>query len=158
MKAITIRQPWSSLIMDGEKTIEVRSWEPKHLGWVIVHAGRNVDPDACKHFETTASTLQLGKVLGAVHLTSSFRFTEELWNELQAEHCEFSSYDPKFFGWRIRDPIKLNSPATWSGKLGMFDIDDSIDFVQELLQRIRCCEDGSRFECPNNTFEGENGI
>ena len=146
------------MILDGKKTIEVRSWEPKYLGWVIVHAGRNVDLDACKHFDTTTSTLHLGKVLGAVHLTSSFRFTKELWNELQAEHREITPYDPKFFGWRIRDTIKLNSPVTWSGKLGIFDIDDSTNFVQEILLRIRGCEDGSRFECPNNSFEGENGI
>ena len=46
MKALTLHQPWASLIADGRKTIETRSWAPPRalIGKrIAVHAGRKVD-------------------------------------------------------------------------------------------------------------------
>lgn len=39
MKAITIRQPWASLIALGIKQVETRSWSTKHRGRIAIHAG-----------------------------------------------------------------------------------------------------------------------
>ena len=39
MKAITIRQPWASLITLGVKTIETRSSPTKYRGPLAIHAG-----------------------------------------------------------------------------------------------------------------------
>lgn len=38
MKAITILQPWASLIACGEKKIETRSWATKYRGKIAIHA------------------------------------------------------------------------------------------------------------------------
>lgn len=46
MKAITIRQPWASLIALGEKKIETRSWQTKYRGPILIHAGKSVDKKA----------------------------------------------------------------------------------------------------------------
>lgn len=40
MKALTIRQPWASLIAAGVKTIETRSWSTKYRGPLAIHAGK----------------------------------------------------------------------------------------------------------------------
>ncbi len=39
MKALTIRQPWASLIAHGVKTIETRSWKTSYRGPIAIHAG-----------------------------------------------------------------------------------------------------------------------
>ncbi|WP_373325645.1 ASCH domain-containing protein [Sporomusa paucivorans] len=39
MKAITIHQPWASLIACGAKQIETRSWATKYRGPIAIHAG-----------------------------------------------------------------------------------------------------------------------
>jgi len=39
VKAITIRQPWATLIALGVKTIETRSWRTHYRGPVAIHAG-----------------------------------------------------------------------------------------------------------------------
>lgn len=39
MKALTIRQPWASLIALGIKQVETRSWSTKHRGRIAIHAG-----------------------------------------------------------------------------------------------------------------------
>ena len=38
MKALSVRQPWASLIASGRKTIELRSWSPRYRGPVLVLA------------------------------------------------------------------------------------------------------------------------
>jgi hypothetical protein len=40
MKAITILQPWASLIACGAKKIETRSWATKYRGSIAIHAGK----------------------------------------------------------------------------------------------------------------------
>lgn len=39
MKALTVLQPWASLITAGAKTVETRSWSTSHRGWIAIHAG-----------------------------------------------------------------------------------------------------------------------
>ncbi len=38
MKAISIHQPWASIIALGEKHYETRNWKPQHRGPIIIHA------------------------------------------------------------------------------------------------------------------------
>ncbi len=40
MKAITLSQPFASLISDGEKFVENRSWPTSHRGQLAIHAGK----------------------------------------------------------------------------------------------------------------------
>lgn len=40
MKAITILQPWASLIACGAKKIETRGWPTKYRGKIAIHAGK----------------------------------------------------------------------------------------------------------------------
>ncbi len=40
MKAITIHQPWASLIVVGAKRFETRSWETKYRGPIAIHASK----------------------------------------------------------------------------------------------------------------------
>lgn len=43
MKALTIYQPWATLIAIGAKHIETRSWSTKYRGPLAVHAGKVLD-------------------------------------------------------------------------------------------------------------------
>ena len=38
MKALSLRQPWASLIADGRKTIETRTWRTYYRGPLAIHA------------------------------------------------------------------------------------------------------------------------
>jgi hypothetical protein len=49
MKAITILQPWASLIACGAKKIETRGWATKYRGKIAIHAGKGKQNiDLCK--------------------------------------------------------------------------------------------------------------
>lgn len=42
MKAISIRQPWAWLIVNGYKDIENRTWRTKYRGPVMIHAANGM--------------------------------------------------------------------------------------------------------------------
>lgn len=44
MKAITLHQPWASLVVFAHKKIETRSWATKHEGWLGIHASAAKPP------------------------------------------------------------------------------------------------------------------
>ena len=44
MKAITIQQPWATLISVGAKWYETRTWATKYRGPIAIHAGKQIDP------------------------------------------------------------------------------------------------------------------
>ncbi len=39
MRALSVRQPWASLIESGRKTVELRSWSTRYRGPVLILAG-----------------------------------------------------------------------------------------------------------------------
>ena len=52
MKALSLVEPWGSLIVFGHKTTELRKWNTNFRGEFLVHASRaDPDPLACKKFE-----------------------------------------------------------------------------------------------------------
>lgn len=46
MRALSIRQPWASMIIDGSKTIENRCSRTYTRGWVLIHAAQTFDETA----------------------------------------------------------------------------------------------------------------
>jgi hypothetical protein len=38
LRAFSVTQPWASLLIAGVKRFEVRSWQPRRLGPILVHA------------------------------------------------------------------------------------------------------------------------
>lgn len=40
MKALTLHQPWATLVASGVKTIETRSWQTSYRGPLAIHAGK----------------------------------------------------------------------------------------------------------------------
>lgn len=58
MKAITIRQPWASLIAFGDKLYETRNWATKYRGPIAIHAGKELDKDAFRYLITPLATIE----------------------------------------------------------------------------------------------------
>lgn len=45
--ALSIKQPWASLIAHGFKDIENRTWPTRFRGLFYIHASKVLDPDEC---------------------------------------------------------------------------------------------------------------
>lgn len=40
MKALSLKEPWASKVLNGEKTIETRTWKTKHRGPLLLCASK----------------------------------------------------------------------------------------------------------------------
>ena len=77
MKAITLYQPWATLVMFYDKDVENRSWHIRHRGELIIHAGLQMDEGALQKYGPiygfTKLELPRGCTLGIVKAIDGFR-------------------------------------------------------------------------------------
>lgn len=119
MKALSIRQPWAWLIVNGFKDIENRSWHTKYRGPVLIHASKGLTrkeyDEACAMIVDRLISvdipdlddLQRGGIVGYATITGT---------------CE-SSPSPWFFGpigFQLANANALPLHPL-SGRLGFFD-------------------------------------
>ena len=50
MKVLTLKQPWATLVAEGIKRYEFRSWKTNYRGKILIHAGIGIDKEAMKKF------------------------------------------------------------------------------------------------------------
>ena len=50
MKVLTIREPWASLIINGYKEYEFRSWKTNYRGKILIHTSSTIDKDMLDRF------------------------------------------------------------------------------------------------------------
>ena len=127
--AISIRQPWAWLIVEGFKDIENRTWPTRFRGRVLIHAGKTMtraDYEACAIFwQGTELSEEV-----AYNLMGKFPTFETLQGELggivgEAEitGCVTESSSPWFVGehgFVIKNAKRLPF-RTCKGALGFFN-------------------------------------
>ena len=81
--AITIWQPWATLIALGHKDIENRTWPIRHRGALLVHAGVRVDPrghDLAQQLGIVLpDELPSGGIVGQVDIVGCVRDSPSAW-------------------------------------------------------------------------------
>lgn len=79
-RALTIRQPWASLIVTGQKDVENRSWATKYRGILLVHASAKIDDEALsQHGHLFDDDLPTGAIIGSVRVVDCVRDSESPW-------------------------------------------------------------------------------
>lgn len=74
LKALTIRQPWASLVVDGEKNVENRTWSTNYRGVLVIHAGSQIDSEA--PHPTDGPT---GAIIGTVRVVDCVQDSDSEW-------------------------------------------------------------------------------
>lgn len=89
MKVLTIKQPWATLIMQGDKRFEFRSWQMKYRGDLLIHAGNGIDKNAMKRLaKYLPDEIPLGKILGKVTFVDCIRMCPEFKEMLLKENSD----------------------------------------------------------------------
>ena len=89
MKVLTIKQPWATLIIQGDKRFEFRSWKTKYRGELLIHAGKGIDKEAVKRLEKyLPKELPIGKILGKVTLVDCIKMSPDFKEKLLKENSE----------------------------------------------------------------------
>lgn len=141
MKAITIIQPWATLIALGEKRFETRSWPTKHRGPIAVHAGKKLDKDAIqdpviyqailKHGFRHMRDMPLGAVVAVADLTECYQSVDE-WSDgyvldngvyvATPEWC-FGDFTPGRYAWEMSNVQQLAEPVPVKGQQRLWNWD-----------------------------------
>jgi hypothetical protein len=119
MKALTLTEPWASLMMLGEKNVETRSWRTDYRGELAIHAAKNMPMAArgfCYHAQVKAAferhgfgpTFLLGHILCIRGLVAIMP-TTHCSHLSEKERC-FGDYGPRRWAWIFSPAIKIISP------------------------------------------------
>lgn len=77
MRALSLWQPWASLIADGRKKIETRHWPLYYRGPLAIHAAMKVDEDACYEFGYSPSNIVRGAIVCIVNVDDCVQFPND---------------------------------------------------------------------------------
>lgn len=123
MKALTITEPYASLIRDGVKHIETRSWKTRYRGPILVHASGKAIPRAYREntdlMELVADT-HPGCILCKARLVDCIEMTDDWIATLSETERICGFYSPGRYGWVLED-IEPVEPVPVKGKLGLWE-------------------------------------
>jgi hypothetical protein len=117
MKALSVRQPWSWLIVQGFKDIENRTWQTSFRGTVLIHAGMTMDQEGYEDVRARFPDIPLppieeldrGGIVGQCDITDCVSQSDSQW---------FSGP----YGFVIENATPLPFRPL-RGKLGFFEVD-----------------------------------
>lgn len=126
MKALTIKQPWATLIMQQNKGYEFRSWKTNYRGDFLIHAGKTIDKEAVERLKKyLPKELPTGKILGKVTLTDCIPMSEDFAKMLAAENNDiYTSHSfSNNYGFELKNVEVFDTPIDAKGQLGFWNID-----------------------------------
>lgn len=126
MKALTIKQPWATLIMQGDKRFEFRSWKTNFRGDVLIHAGKGLDKEAVVRLKKyLPDELPMGKILGKVTITDCVPMSDEFAKMLSKENSDiYTSHSfSNNYGFQIENVEVFDTPIDAKGQLGFWNIE-----------------------------------
>jgi hypothetical protein len=156
MKALSIKQPWASLIAHGIKDIENRTWKAHFRGRIFIHACGKSNPkeniysvlnqeqweeanDKFSLGEFNPDNLEYSAIIGEVDIIDCVINYDSIW----AEKSEGKFYDELFihkqglkpiYNWVLANPVLYEKPIlNVKGKLSFWEPDICI-------QKCESCE------------------
>lgn len=143
MKAITLTQPWATLVAIGVKTIETRSWFTNHVGELAIHAAKTFPRSAQElclispffdylriylpfaewwkndsRISTISEALPLGKVVAVCQLVSIIH-TDVIYPSEPEK--SFGDYSPGRYAWQLSNVRPFENPVPAKGSLGLWE-------------------------------------
>lgn len=112
MKALSIQEPWITMIRDGEKTIETRTWQTSYRGPLML-VGSKKPVGACS-----------GKAVCVCYLADCRPMVKA---DEQAAQCY---WEQGSYSWVLED-VKVLKPFAVRGQLGLYDVPVNLSAMTE---------------------------
>lgn len=151
MKAITLWQPWASLVACGAKKYETRSWPTNYRGPIAIHAAKrpfNTDVYLDRELHSFAEALQLpdiysfeklpyGCVIATAQLIGCYLMYQNPVDHVRyyldeydraivptARELFFGDWAPGRYAWKLDNVKMLDNPIPAKGKQGLWNWED----------------------------------
>ena len=159
MRALTMTQPWATLVAIGENSIETRSWGTHYRGPLVIHSAKGFPRDARElciespyrqvlghHGYNSAADLPLGSVIAVAELVGVMEFIGSTLRavrmrakagELPPHEADFCDFSPGRFGWVLENVRALSEPIPARGMLGLWQVPKELRAAIERQLRSR---------------------
>ncbi len=132
MKVLSLKEPYASLIKEGIKLVETRSWKTNYRGEIYIHASLTKEKTNHKHDDFFKLTENLNKnpgyILCKVNLVDCIlmdeSFIENLKNNNNKEYL-CGSYEIGRYAW-VLENIEVIKPIKAKGQLGIWNFNENI--------------------------------
>lgn len=133
MKALTIWQPYASLIAKGLKGYETRGFRTHYRGPILIHSGQRPMHWILKHSAENAldvaiesfgmesfMRLPVGCAICIVDLVDCIEMTPEFIAKQSKTELAVGDWQPGRYAWKLENPREI-SPVELSGKQGLWN-------------------------------------
>lgn len=148
LKAISLWQPWASLIAAGLKRHETRHWPTEHRGPIAIHAAKRMDVAGAPEELCIAAfgpnwrdILPMGAMVAVARLTHCRNSRSVLCSLTRADR-EAGNFAPGRYAWRLEGVRPLSRPIETIGRQGLFNWSPPEDLEARLdrpLDHEQCC-------------------
>lgn len=125
MKALTVKQPWATLISEGIKKYEFRSWKTNYRGKILIHAGAGIDKEKLKEFKKLNLDYPKKRIVAVAEIEDCLELTDELNDKIIKEkNIAYGNKKRTGYAWKLKNIKKINNSKEINGKLGLWNVDD----------------------------------
>lgn len=131
-KALSLTQPWATLVAIGAKRIETRSWSTNYRGPLAIHAAKGFPKWAREttyqrpfssvmlQHDLRLVDLPLGAILATCTLADCVP-TESIRGSLSENEVAFGDYSDGRWAWVLENVQVLPEPVPAKGSLGLWN-------------------------------------
>lgn len=126
MKVLTIKEPWATLIIEGYKKFEFRSWKTNYRGKILIHSGLSLEKDMVERFKDYNLTYNPGYIIGEAEITDCIKVDEKFNQELRKINpiVYGRSNHAENYAWKLENIKKYDKPISCKGKLGLWNYEE----------------------------------
>ena len=123
MKVLTIREPWASLIVNGYKEYEFRSWKTNYRGKILIHTSSIMDKDMLDRFKDYNLDYITGAIIGEVEIVDCILVDKEFNDDLRDKNPVVygRSNHTETYAWKLDNVKKYDKIIHTKGKLGLWN-------------------------------------
>lgn len=125
MKVLSIKEPFATLIKDGVKIYETRSFKTNYRGEIYIHASLTISKseNLDKAVKYLKSNINPGHILCKCILVDCILMDEKFINYIKKETNEddYGRYLPGRYAWKLEVIEVLDKPILAKGKLGIWN-------------------------------------
>lgn len=126
MKVLTVKEPWASLIINGYKMYEFRSWKTSYRGKILIHAGKSIEKNNLDLFNGYNLDYSFGYIIGEVELEDCILVDGKMQDELASKDKLVYGRNNHvgLYAWKLSNIVKYKNEdrIKVKGKLGLWNI------------------------------------
>lgn len=120
MKVLTIKEPWASLIVQGFKKYEFRSWKTNYRGKILIHAG--LSKENIEKFINYNLDISSGEIIGEAYITDCILVDESLDKKLRnIDKNVYGNNHVGLYAFKLDRVVKYKKKIKVKGKLGLWN-------------------------------------